>query len=522
MNGSGVPGDTPWTGVAAASVAVADPFERVILAVMGQDHDAARAWAEFVVAETPRDILAAWIRLTRPYDPPAPHVRAGALIQRDVARIDALMNAQVNAVLHHERFQQLEASWRGLETLASCIDALRDMDTPSIKLRMLDVSWRELGKDLDRAMEFDQSHIFRKVYSEEFDTPGGQPFSVLLGDYEIRHRPGPGHKTNDLSILQGMAQVAAAAFAPFIVSADPVLLGLDGFRDLEIAQDLPRTFAQVEYTKWKSFRASEDARFVGVTLPRVLMRCPYEDEDLRAHGFRFKEDVQNPDRSGYLWGTAVYAFGTVLLRAFADCGWLADIRGAPTDEWAGGLVVGLPVHSFRTDREGIAPKYSTDVLITDDREKELADLGFIPLCQLRGTEYSAFFSNQSLQVAKQYDKAEATTNARLSAMLQYLLCVARFAHYLKVMARDKVGSFKTASECERYLQAWVLNYCTASTDLGLDTRAKYPLSEAQVGLREHPAKPGKYVCVMHLKPHFQLDQIVSAVKLVTELAPLSV
>jgi type VI secretion system protein ImpD len=319
-----------------------------------------------------------------------------------------------------------------------------------------------------------------------------------------------------------MSQIAAAAFAPFVVGADPVLLGVDEFSELEIAQQLPRTFEQVEYVPWNALRGSDDARFLGVVLPRVLMRTPHDGLHSGNAGFPYREDVGGADRSKYLWGNAVYAFGSVLIRAFADCGWLADIRGAPTDGWSGGLVDTLPVHSFATDAPGVAPKYTTDVLITDDREKELADLGLIGLCHLRGTRFAAFFSNQSLQRPQRFDTPAANTNARLSAMLQYLFCVARFAHYLKVMARDQVGKLTTPAECEQLLQRWVLQYCTAADDLGLETRARYPLSEANVSIKEHPGRPGRYLCVMHLKPHFQLDQVVSAVRLVTELAPIQV
>lgn len=513
--------ETGWSGVASAPPTLLDPLAPVVQAALGRDADALRRLGAFLSATDIGAAARAWLDLTRPDASVAPSV-AERLLHCDVAAIDVLLNEQVNAILHHRSFQRLEASWRGLRLLTNCADSVREMDTPSIKVRVLDCSWRELVKDLDRAMEFDQSQLFKKVYSDEFDTPGGEPFAVVLGDYEVRHRPGPGHPTNDVDALRSIAQVGAAAFAPILVGADPVLLGLDAFSDLEIAQNMPRTFEQVEYTKWKAFRQTDDARFVGVTLPRVLLRLPYDGTGIRSDGFCFSEDVSEPDRSGYLWGTGVFAFGTVLIRAFADCGWLADIRGAPTEGWAGGLVVNLPSHSFGTDANGLVPKYSTDVLITDDREKELADLGFIPLCQLKGTPLAAFFSNQSCQLPKRYETQAGDTNARLSAMLQYLFCVARFAHYLKVMARDKVGSMTTAAEIERHLQHWVLQYCTASEDVGLETKARYPLNEAKVQIREHPAKPGKYVCVMHLKPHFQLDQVVSAVKLVTELAPMQV
>jgi type VI secretion system ImpC/EvpB family protein len=371
---------------------------------------------------------------------------------------------------------------------------------------------------LDRAIEFDQSQLFRKVYGEEFGTPGGEPFGVLLGDYEVRHRVGPDHPTDDIRALESIAQVAAGAFAPFIAAADPALLGLDHFTELERTLDLSRTFEQLEYLKWKAFRDSEDARFVGLTLPRVLMRLPYADDGSRADGFRFHEEVEAPDRSQYLWGNAVYAFGTVLVRSFYESGWLAGIRGVERDVLGGGLVTGLPAHSFSTDKTGIAPKCSTDAIITDAQEQELGELGFIPLCHCLDTEYAAFYGNQSVQKPKQYDELPATVNAKMSAMLQYMLCVSRFAHYIKVIARDKIGSLRGAKECEEYLHNWLMNYTTSNDDDDMATKASYPLREGRVQIRDG-AKPGSYVCVVHLRPHFQLDQMVSAVRLTTELSP---
>ncbi|MFO0949003.1 MAG: type VI secretion system contractile sheath large subunit [Planctomycetota bacterium] len=273
------------------------------------------------------------------------------LLNRDIARIDALLTDQVNAILHHTSFQQLEASWRGLSYLVQQGEGVENL-----KIRVLNVSWKELTRDLDRAIEFDQSQLFKKVYSEEFDTPGGEPFSVLLGDYQIQHRIGPDHPMDDIAAMQAISQVAAAAFAPFIASSSPALFGLDSFTEMERPMDLGRSFEQLEYLKWRAFRDSEDSRFVGLTLPKTLMRLPYDDTSGRIDGFRFQEDVESPDRSKYLWGNAIYAFGAVLIRAFAESGWLADIRGVQRGIAGGGLVTGLPVHSFNTDAMGVALK----------------------------------------------------------------------------------------------------------------------------------------------------------------------
>jgi type VI secretion system protein ImpD len=351
---------------------------------------------------------------------------------------------------------------------------------------------------------------------------------VLLGDYEVRHRPGPGHPYRDLEALAKIAGVAAAAFAPFITGAHPSLFGLDSFNELERPIDLARVFDQLDYIEWRSLRQTEDARFLGVTLPRVLMRLPYADTPARAEGFHFREDVGAPDRGGYLWGNAAYAFVGVLIRCFAHSAWLADIRGVRqgVDDRGervcleeGGLVTGLPVHSFATDRTGLAAKFSTEIVITDTQEKDLGELGFIPLCHCLDTNHSAFYGNQSLQRPKGYDDPKATVNARLSAMLQYILCTSRFAHYLKVIGRDKVGSMLTPEECQEALQRWLRDYVTASDGAGPEVKARYPLREANVEVREQPGQPGSYQCVIHLRPHFQLDQMFTSVRLTTQLSP---
>src|SRR5262249_22136451 len=327
-------------------------------------------------------------------------------------------------------------------------------------------------RDLERSLEFDQSQLFRKIYSEEFGTPGGEPFGVLLGDFEIHRQPGPGHPTDDLGTLASIAPVAAAAFCPFLAAAHPSLFDLESFADLERPLNLPRTFEQVEYIKWRALRQTEDARFAGLLVPRVLARLPYADRGSRVDNFRFREEPGDPDRGGYLWGNAVYAFGAVLIRAFADSGWFAQIRGVPTGAPAGGLVTGLPAPSVATDRPGIVAHSSTEVMITDALEKEISELGFIALCHCPDTHVAAFYSNPSIQQPKVYDEAVATANARLSAMLQYMMCVSRFAHYLKVLARDKVGSFIHAADCQDFLQRWLLDYVQSTGKEA--AQAQYP------------------------------------------------
>jgi len=434
-----------------------------------------------------------------------------------VAAIDDVLNEIVNNILHHKKFQKLESSWRGLLFLTE-----EAYDQDSIKIKFLDVSWPVLVKDLDRAIDFDQSSLFRKIYSREFGTAGGEPYGVLLGDYQIRHRPGPDHRTDDIAALRDISQIAASAFVPFIAGVDPVLFGVNDFSELGVPINYENLFSQAEYLKWNSFRTTEDSRFIGLTLPQVLMREPYRHDSYRSDHFNFNEDVSAPDSSGYLWGNACYAFGATLIKSFSNNAWFTDIRGSHEGVDRGGVVRHLPVPSFNTDSKGVALKYSTDVLVTDYAEKILSEFGFIPLCHSKDTKYGVFYGNQSIQGAQVYDTEIASINAKISAMLQYILCVSRFAHYIKVIGRDKVGSFFGAEECEDYLHNWLLKYSTGSSSGTEEHLAKYPLSEASVEVKEVPGKPGVYACVTHLKPHMQLDQMVSGVKLVTELAAAKV
>jgi len=476
----------------------------------------------FLHEPSPAHALCLWLGLGDPSAPRPTRFQITRRLSRDIARIDELLATQLNTILHHPEFQKLEASWRGLAYLVSKLP-----ENDSVKIRVLSVAWAELVQDQSRALEFDQSQLFRMVYEGEFGHPGGEPFGILIGDYEIRHRPSTEHPFDDLETLSKISGVAAASFAPFVSGVHPSFFGLDSFTEMERPLDLSRAFDQLEYLKWRSFRQSEDARFVGLTLPRMLLRVPHEPVTPGSRTIHFREEVEGPDRSKYLWGNSVYAFGAVLIRCFLSSGWLADIRGLRQgiDESGtklcledGGLVTGLPVHAFATDRTGMVVKCSTEVIITDAREKDLDELGFIPLCHCQDTEFSAFYTNGSVQKPKKYDDPKATANARLSAMLQYMFCVSRFAHYLKVISRDKTGSMASPEDCELYLGKWLRNYTTASDTSGPEVKAKFPLREAKVTVREHPDKPGSYNCVIHLRPHFQLDQMFTTMKLTTELA----
>lgn len=438
-------------------------------------------------------------------------------VAQAITEIDELIEDQLNAILHHPRFQGLEASWRGLEKL---VDESIRQGTENIVIRALHLPWNELAKDLEKATEFDQSKFFKKIYEEEFGTPGGQPYGMLIGDYEIHPRPVEGRKFDDIETLKKIAGVAAAAFCPFITSAAPSMFGLDDFSGLQHVEDLERGFEGLDFLQWRNFREMDDARFVGITVPRVLMRRPWAFDEERVDGFQFSEDTAARNQSKYLWGNAAYAYGEVVIRAFAQSGWLAELRGVKRDTDWGGLVTNLPVHSFGTDREGVALRSSTEIALTDLQESSLSELGFLPICHCWDTEYSAFYSSASAQKPRAYDRASATQNAKISSMLHYMFCVSRFAHFLKVIARDRIGSHLTPEECERELRQWLVRYVTPDEHASVQAKARMPLRDANVRILTDPSKPGSYLCTMHLMPHYQLDNVAASLRLNTSLKPL--
>jgi type VI secretion system protein ImpC len=427
---------------------------------------------------------------------------ADATINSRIAQIDHLISLQLNEILHHPAFQKLEASWRGIKYMMD-----QSETSAMLKIRVLNVSKKELLRDLQRAPEFDQSVIFKKVYEDEFGIFGGEPFGALVGDYEFSKHP------EDIELLEKVSQVAAGAHAPFLTAAAPELLNLDSFSQLGDPRDIGKIFDSTEFAKWKSFRASEDSRYVGLTMPRVLMRLPYGKDTKPVDDFSYEEGVDGTDHSKYLWGNAAYALGARLTTAFAQYGWCASIRGVE----GGGLVEGLPTHTFRTDEGDVALKCPTEVAITDRREKELADQGLIPLVHCKGTDYAAFFSVQSANKPKKFDKAAANANARLSAQLPYILAVSRFAHYMKSIMRDKIGGFMSRGQCQTFLTQWIMQYVTDDDQASAATKAKFPLREARIEVSEIPGKPGAYRAIAFLRPHFQLDELTVSLRLVAEL-----
>lgn len=425
-----------------------------------------------------------------------------ATINARIAEIDRLLSAQVNEIMHDEKYQKLEASWRGLHHLV-----FETETSTMLKIRVMNVSKDALTKELEKAIEFDQSAVFKGIYEQEYGMFGGEPYGVLLGDYEITNHP------KDMTFIKKMAEVAAAAHAPFITSASSKLFGWDSFTELSEVRDLAKIFDRVEYGPWRSFRESEDSRYVGLTLPHTLMRLPYGADTEPTETFNYTEDVDGKDHKKYLWGNAAYSFGTRVTEAFALYNWCVAIRGVE----GGGLVPGLPNHTFSTDEGEVALKCPTEIAITDRREKEFSDLGFIPLVHCKNTDYAAFFGAQSCNKAKKYNTDEANANARLSSQLQYMFAVSRIAHYLKSICRDKIGSFMSRSDCEIFLNKWIMNYVTPDDNAAPTVKAQFPLRDAKVEVVEIPGKPGVYKAVAYLRPHFQLDELTVSLRLVAEL-----
>jgi len=455
--------------------------------------DSEKGYARDLIGELASQVLAGAITVSKDLL---------ASIDARVSELDVLISAQLNEIMHHQDFQKLEGSWRGLKHLV-----MESETSTQLKLRVFNASKKDLIKDFRAAPEFDQSALFKKIYEEEYGTFGGAPYGGLVGDYEFGRHP------EDTFLLEQLSHVAAAAHAPIITAASPALFGLESFTDIGKPRDLAKIFDTVEYAKWKSFRESDDSRYVGLVLPRRLGRLPYGANTLPVEEFNFEEDVDGTDHNKYLWTNAAYAYGTRLTDAFANFGWLAAIRGVE----GGGLVRGLPTHTFNTDDGEVALKCPTEVAITDRTEKLLSDLGFLALVHCKDTDYAAFFGAQSTQKAKTYNQDSANANARLSTQLPYIFTSSRIAHYLKAIMRDKIGSFTSRQEVQNYLNTWLTQYVSLDDTASQKVKAKYPLREARVDVVEVPGKPGVYLAAAFLRPHFQLDELTISLRLVAEL-----
>lgn len=425
-------------------------------------------------------------------------------IQSMIAELDRRLTDQVNQILHHEDFQKLENSWRGLHYLINNTES-----DEMLKIRVMNISKKELGKTLKRfkGITFDQSPIFKKIYEEEYGLFGGEPYGCLVGDYAFDHHP------DDVELLKQMAEVSAAAHAPFVTSPAPSLLNMDSWQELSNPRDLTKIFQTPEYAGWRSLRESDDSRYIGMAMPRFLGRLPYGAKTSPVDEFAFEEDVEGTDHSRYCWANAAYAMAVNINRSFKLYGWCSRIRGVES----GGAVEGLPTHTFPTDDGGVDMKCPTEIAISDRREAELAKNGFMPLLHKKNSDFAAFIGAQSLQQPTEYDDPDATANANLAARLPYLFATCRFAHYLKSIVRDKIGTYKERDDMERWLNKWIKNYVEPDPSASELAKSKRPLASAEVRVQEVEGDPGYYTSQFFLRPHYQLEGLTVSLRLVSKL-----
>ncbi|MBQ8651379.1 MAG: type VI secretion system contractile sheath large subunit [Alphaproteobacteria bacterium] len=425
-----------------------------------------------------------------------------SFLTRRIAEIDETLSDQINEIMHHPDYQKLEGSWRGLRYFV--------MNTETgthLKIRLLNASLKDLRDDLTKAIEFDQSELFKKVYEEEYGTFGGAPYSCLIGDYSFTNQP------QDIQFLEHISGLAAAAHTPFIAAVSPLFFNLDTFEHMPYPRDLAKIFESPDYIKWNSFRDTEDSRYVSLLLPRILMRLPYGPTTLPVAEFNFTENVGVGDTSKFCWGNPAYALGQRITSAFAKYNWTAAIRGVE----GGGMVEGLPTYIFKTLDGDKVVKCPTEVAITDRREKELSDLGFIAACYRKGSDYAVFFGGQTTQKPKVYNLDDANANASISSRLSYMLVSSRFAHYIKVIMRDKIGAFLTKENVENYLNTWIASYVLLNDDAPANIKAAYPLREGRIDVYDIPGSPGSYKSVIYLRPHFQMEELTASIRLVATL-----
>ncbi len=426
-------------------------------------------------------------------------------IQAIIAKIDQKLTEQVNLIIHHEDFQQLEGAWRGLHHLVNNTET-----DEMLKIRVMNISKKELGKTLKKfkGTAWDQSPLFKKLYEEEYGQFGGEPFGCLVGDYHFDHSP------QDVELLTQISQISAASHAPFITGVSPSTLQMDSWSELANPRDLTKIFSTPEYAAWRSLRESEDSKYLGLAMPRFLSRLPYGAATDPVDEFDFEEDTEAADSSKYTWSNAAYAMATNINRSFKLYGWCSQIRGIES----GGAVEGLPVHTFPTDDGGVDMKCPTEIAISDRREAELAKSGFMPLIHKKNSDFAAFIGAQSLHKPAEYDDPDATANANLAARLPYLFATCRFAHYLKCIVRDKVGSFKERQDMESWLNTWISQYVLSNPSVASEKdKARRPLAGAEVVVEEVEGNPGYYQSKFFLRPHYQLEGLTVSLRLTSKL-----
>ncbi|GAA4417290.1 type VI secretion protein EvpB [Advenella faeciporci] len=433
---------------------------------------------------------------------------AYSTIQAIIAEIDGKLTEQINQIMHHAEFQQLEGAWRGLHYLVNNTET-----DELLKIRVMCISKKELGRTLKRykGVGWDQSPIFKRVYEEEYGQFGGEPIGCLVGDYYFDHSP------PDVEMLGEIARISAAAHCPFIAGADPAVMQMESWQELSNPRDLTKIFTNTEYAAWRSLRESEDARYIGLAMPRFLARLPYGSRTNPVDEFDFEEETDGANHERYAWANSAYAMAANINRSFKEYGWCTSIRGVES----GGAVANLPCHTFPTDDGGVDMKCPTEIAISDRREAELAKNGFMPLVHRKNSDFAAFIGAQSLQKPAEYNDPDATANARLSARLPYLFACCRFAHYLKCIVRDKIGSFNERDDMERWLNDWVMNYVDGDpVNSSQETKARKPLAAAEVQVQEIEDNPGYYSARFFLRPHYQLEGLTVSLRLVSKLPSL--
>ena len=479
----------------------------------------------------PPELLSTWFRVV-----PGRRTVRNVIeeIERCLVELDNCVERQLNAIIHHPKYQQMEAAWRGLEYLVSQTpvpEGRQELNSPPVRILIYSVTWDDLADDLTGAIEFDSSYLFRRVYTEHYGQAGGQPIGLLIGNYELE----PNQTTCD--VLEAISSVAAAAFCPFVTGVSPEFWGVSSFAELQhpdlirLASHPPR----IPQAAWDALRRREDTRFIGLAVPRVLLRRPYGNQ---SYGWvksghmsllRFKEDSAAPDCSGLLWGTAAWTFGEVAIREYIQSRWFGEMLAvealpgetsyADPEMLPHGMVVGLAQTSFSSDRESLQPKPSSDLFIDESLEQLFIELGFLALSRCPGGPFSAFYSAPSLQISKVYDRQQATENAKLSASLDAMLCVSRFAHYLKLIGRNWLGSLTSAEEIEESLHNWLMEYVSndSAADADPERRAESPLTDASVKVAADPGKHGAFKCQIHLRPRLTPDGLVASIRLTTDL-----